>query len=152
MFFLKMLWFFLTLPVLLQRCRCSTYHLVVQAWNPVYTPRVNRERPESEISFKIFEKRNILWTPCRKLIDIFVVMAKSMQDCCVSIKVSVSHSVQSVKQRYRMSSKGVFSWNSFLWNSLYVKGPACSKNESIIFSSRLKANATNILVSCDAPL
>ena len=48
-FFLKMLWFFWTLPVLLQRwcltCRCV--HSL--------TPRGNRERPESGIYFKIFK-------------------------------------------------------------------------------------------------
>ena len=50
-FFLKMLWFFLTLPVLLQ-CRCLTCHCV----HTLTTPRGNREWPESGIYFKIFEK------------------------------------------------------------------------------------------------
>ena len=58
-FFLKMLWFFLNLPVLLQRW-CFTCHLVVQAWSPAYTPRKNPERPESRIYFKIFEKTQYL--------------------------------------------------------------------------------------------
>ena len=42
-FFLEILWFFWTLPVLLQRW-CSTCHLVVHAWGPVYTPREARVR------------------------------------------------------------------------------------------------------------
>ena len=58
-FFMKMLEFFLTLPVLLQRW-CSTCHLVIQAWSPVYTPRRNPERPESGIYFKISKKNTIL--------------------------------------------------------------------------------------------
>ena len=46
-FFLKMLWFFLTLPVLLQRW-CSTCHLAVHT----LTLRINRESPEFGIFFK----------------------------------------------------------------------------------------------------
>ena len=48
--FLKMLWFFWTLQVLLQRW-CSTCHCV-----HTLTPRGNPERPESGIYLKIFEK------------------------------------------------------------------------------------------------
>ena len=48
-----------SLQVLLQRW-CSTGHLVVQAWSPVYTARKNRERPDSGICFKIFDKNTIL--------------------------------------------------------------------------------------------
>ena len=51
-FFCKMLWFFWTLQVLLQRW-CSTCHCV-----HTLTPRGNRERPESGIYFKIFEKEH----------------------------------------------------------------------------------------------
>ena len=49
-FFLKFFWFFWTLPVLLQRW-CSTCHCVHSL-----TPRGNRERPESGIYLKVFEK------------------------------------------------------------------------------------------------
>ena len=53
-FFLKILWFFWTLKVLLQRW-WSTCHLVVR----VHTTLENRERPESGIYFKVFEKNTI---------------------------------------------------------------------------------------------
>ena len=49
-----MLWFFLTLQVLLQRW-CLTCHCV-----HTLTPRGNRERPESGIYFNIFEKTQYL--------------------------------------------------------------------------------------------
>ena len=49
-----MLWFFLTLPVLLQR-RCLTCHCVHSL-----TPRANRARPESRIHLKIFKKTQYL--------------------------------------------------------------------------------------------
>ena len=52
-FFLKIFWFFWTQQVLLQRwwltCHCIN----------TLTPRRDREKPESEIYFKIFEKHNI---------------------------------------------------------------------------------------------
>ena len=53
-FFLKILWFFWTLPVLMQRL-CSTCLVCVHT----LTPRENIERPESGI-FSILRKR----TPC----------------------------------------------------------------------------------------
>ena len=55
--FLKILWFFWTMPVLLQ-CGCSMYlPFSGPSMKPgVHTPRKNRERPESEIYFKISEK------------------------------------------------------------------------------------------------
>ena len=58
-FFLKMLWFFLTLQVLLLQRWCLTCHCV-----HTLTPRGNRERPEYEIYFKSSKKHNIKWTPC----------------------------------------------------------------------------------------
>ena len=53
-FFLKILWFFSTLPVLLQRW-CSTCLVCVHT----LTPRENRLRQESGIYFKIFGKNII---------------------------------------------------------------------------------------------
>ena len=50
-FFLQILWFFWTLPVMLQCWWCLTCHCV-----HTLTPRGNRERPESGIYFKIFKK------------------------------------------------------------------------------------------------
>ena len=54
-FFLKILWFFLTLPVLLQRW-CYTCPVCVHT----LTLRENRERPESGIYFKINENTQYL--------------------------------------------------------------------------------------------
>ena len=54
MFFLKILWFFWTLPVLLHRW-FSTCLVCVHT----LTPRENRERPESKIILKIWKKHNI---------------------------------------------------------------------------------------------
>ena len=51
-FFLKM--FFVTLQVLLLQRLCLTCHCV-----HTLTPRGNRERPESGIYFKFFEKNTI---------------------------------------------------------------------------------------------
>ena len=64
-----MLWFFLTLPVLLQ-CWCLTCQCI-----RTLTPRGNRKRPESGIYFKIFEKtqylmNNLYCTPYLKKISI----------------------------------------------------------------------------------
>ena len=64
--FLKMLWFLWTLQVLLQR-GCLTCYCVHSR-----TPKGNRERPESGIYFKIFEKKfnehpitsNFFYTTC----------------------------------------------------------------------------------------
>ena len=59
--FIKYIVFFLSNVIFLHSAssaaalRCSTCHLVTQARSPVYTPRKNRERPESGIYFKIFE-------------------------------------------------------------------------------------------------
>ena len=59
-FFLKMLWFFWTLQVLLLQRWCLTCHCVLSL-----TRRGNRERPESEIYLKIFEITQYLKkTPC----------------------------------------------------------------------------------------
>ena len=57
-FFFKFLWFFWTLPVLLHHW-CSTCHLAVQAWSPVYTHwhQGKTEKGQSpDYFFKIFEK------------------------------------------------------------------------------------------------
>ena len=54
-FFLKILWFFWTLPVLLQRW-CSTCLVSVHT----LTPRENRERPESRIFWNLWKKTQYL--------------------------------------------------------------------------------------------
>ena len=61
------------MPVLLQRWS-FTCHLVVQALSPVYTPRKNRERPESRIYFKNFRKNTIFNEhPLHEILQIYHV-------------------------------------------------------------------------------
>ena len=104
---------FLTLPVLLQRW-CSTCHLVVQARRPVYTPRKNRERPESGICFEIFKKNTIF---NEHLVGCEVVSEEvGYRDMLLHIKIQLSALKKSFFHLTGLCSKLVFLFTLFVFD------------------------------------
>ena len=75
---------------------------------PAWTPRENRERPESEIFLNLRKKHNIWWTPCRS----YLVSDSFNEVASMNIYFSLfyQHVFSSSPKSYHCSSTEKLSW------------------------------------------
>ena len=120
-----MLWFFWTLQVLLQRWWCLTWHCV-----HTDTKGKPRERPESDIYFKIFEKTQYLMNTLYMTKMRNIVYDRNLQKCWNFLYMHCAART-SIFRRYSLYLRYRLPWKYFL----YLNARTTTEKRSLFLSS-----------------